>query len=287
MLGLASVSLHMCYVDQVNRGGQRHPLAVGRAADPHRLRSISRTDLFRKILRSRLVGYVRERFTMSQPNLPVRKLLQGKEMSLTFEQVMATNNHCEVCRDRSTWGFLGDFYWRVGVANEYARKLENDLYEVTTHAQRFRYALIRCEDQLNEERLDHRASREELAFERARHQDTLEILDKVFHEATQSGEIVDLLSSQVTALRAASNFGVIQPTSEMPASPMEASLTKDGPTPSDESASVIQRRVQAKGPLDTRTRTRSPTSSGTDEGQHTTHLANHDPSDIFEQLASF
>lgn len=124
------------------------------------------------------------------------------------------------------------FYSRVEAAYEYARSLEQDLHRATSLVQHSQHALTQCEaslaaswDQLNEERLDHRAAQEELLFERERHKETMELLEKVFHEAMHSGEIADMLSREVATLREASSSGVTKASSQAPASLTEGSLT--------------------------------------------------------------
>ncbi|KAF8848392.1 hypothetical protein BDZ45DRAFT_753891 [Acephala macrosclerotiorum] len=166
---------------------------------------------------------------------------------------MATRNGCKVCYKRSTWDFLRDFYWRVGAANEYARKLENDIHEATTRVQQSQWKFTHCEaallsnqETLEEERLAYRASREELTFEREKYQETLEILEKVFREAVRSGEVADFLGNQIVALQAASKRGVIQPTPKIPASRIETSLVKESLIPSEANVFIIQRNEPAK-----------------------------------------
>ncbi|KAG0645011.1 hypothetical protein D0Z07_9204 [Hyphodiscus hymeniophilus] len=128
---------------------------------------------------------------------------------------------CGICHERSTWDFLRDFYSRVEAAHGYARSLENDLDLV-------RFALLQCEsslnsswERLNEERLEYRAAQEELVFERERHKETMDMLEKMFHEAMRSGQIADFLSGEIATLRAAMAVGDPRPLSEKPKSPNE------------------------------------------------------------------
>lgn len=140
---------------------------------------------------------------------------------LTFEQ--ATSSRCEICHERSAWDFLRDFYLRVEAAHEYARSLENELYVAQSAAHQAQSALTQCEsslvnslEQLNEERLDHRASQEALTFERASHKETAEMLEQVFREATRSAEIADRLSLQVATLQSKPGQALIsQPTESL------------------------------------------------------------------------
>ncbi|PVH75946.1 hypothetical protein DL98DRAFT_642498 [Cadophora sp. DSE1049] len=164
---------------------------------------------------------------MSQPNVPAT----------------ATSHPCEVCHGRSTWDFLHDFYLRVEAAHSYSRRLENDLYDARSLMHQSQNALSQCEaslhascGDLNEERLEHRASREELMFERERHKETMEILEKVFSEAVRSGEVADLLSTQVATLRAASDSVSVQETPVVSTSLEEDSLTRECPAPAEASA---------------------------------------------------
>ncbi|RDL36282.1 uncharacterized protein BP5553_06894 [Venustampulla echinocandica] len=121
-----------------------------------------------------------------------------------------------------SWDFLRGFYFRAESLNEYAEKLEIKLHEATNLAQQGQYALSQSEaslantwQMLNEERLVHRACQEELTFERAKHNDTIVLLDRVFGEATRCGEIADSLSSK---LQAALSSGAAQKAEPMMAS---------------------------------------------------------------------
>jgi len=124
----------------------------------------------------------------------------------------------------------------------YAERLEHDLEEAMDLAWGSRHALTLCEeslasswDMINQERLDHRASQEALTFERERHKETIELLEKVFKEAVRSGEIADSLGSQVAALQAASNSGIIQAVPQAMVS-MKAPLGKESSIASDASS---------------------------------------------------
>ena len=151
---------------------------------------------------------------------------------------------CEVCQERSSWDFLRDFYSRVDFANEYARRLEIDLHQTTHEARRSQLALTQCEaslvaswEMLNEERLEHRASQEALTFERERHQETIELLERIFKEAVRSGEIADSLGNQVAALQAASSLEIKEVV------PQTAALLEA--SPSNESLMVLEAPTSA------------------------------------------
>ncbi|KAH6664016.1 hypothetical protein B0J14DRAFT_608244 [Halenospora varia] len=91
---------------------------------------------------------------------------------------------------------------------------------------------------LNEEHLDHRASQEALTFERERHKETMELLERVMKEAIRSGEVADTLGSKLTELQAALNFRVVQAGPQTTAQ-MEVSLSTSL-TPPEASASTKQ-----------------------------------------------
>ena len=148
----------------------------------------------------------------------------GLECLLTYEQ---PTTQCDICHERSTWEFLRDFYSRVEAAHEYARRLENDL----EHA---RYALLQSEaslvsswEKLEDERLEFRAAQEELVFERERHKETTDMLERVFHEAIRSSQIADALNGQIATLRAANGVGASRPLLDTPVT-MASSPTPQG-----------------------------------------------------------
>jgi hypothetical protein len=114
----------------------------------------------------------------------------------------------------------------------YARRLEHDLKEAMDSLTQCDAALAASREVINQERLYHRASQEELTFERERHKETVELLEKVFEEARRSGEIADRLGCQVAALQAASSSGIVQAVPQDSAS-MKAPLGKESPKPLD------------------------------------------------------
>ncbi|KAI9765768.1 MAG: hypothetical protein M1839_005394 [Geoglossum umbratile] len=86
---------------------------------------------------------------------------------------------CHTCRGRSNWSFLRDFYHRVEAANEYSQRLEVDLHCSRISAQTTAVALADCQatlvkyqNDLEEERLEHRACKEALQFESDRRNET-------------------------------------------------------------------------------------------------------------------
>lgn len=213
---------------------------------------------------------------MSQPQFPVVRLPLAKEYLLTFTKATGTSK-CEICHERSTWEFSRDFYFRAESANEYARKLERDLHELAREAQRSQQALTQCEasliaswNQLNEERLEHRASREALALECARHKDTLDMLERVFQEARRSGEIADTLKNKVIELQATSSLGILTSVS------IGAFLSKESSTPSETSTSANQQNGLARKLPETCAKTSDENHSGGVEKQHATQPANVD-----------
>jgi hypothetical protein len=119
------------------------------------------------------------------------------------DQLQAITTHCEICLRRSTWDFLQDFYLRVRLAENYARRMEKDLQEARIVIHQYQSILAECIvslasswETLNEERLDHQACREALKFETKKHRETIELLK----DAMRSGEVADLLSSRRATL---------------------------------------------------------------------------------------
>jgi hypothetical protein len=105
--------------------------------------------------------------------------------------------------------------------------------------------LVGSWEKFNEERLEHQASREELAFERERHKETADFLDRVFKEATQSGDIADSLRSRVAVLQAALDLNLPQEAPKTMGSPIEASPIKRSLTLHWAATSVDQRNEQS------------------------------------------
>jgi predicted RNase H-like nuclease (RuvC/YqgF family) len=107
---------------------------------------------------------------------------------------------CSICRERSTWDFLRDFYSKVEASQLYASALENDLKDVRYIATQYEASLNSLAYKIHEERSKHRETQEELYVERLRHQETKELLQKTFHEARRSGQLADVFASEL-ALR--------------------------------------------------------------------------------------
>jgi septal ring factor EnvC (AmiA/AmiB activator) len=108
---------------------------------------------------------------------------------------------------------MRELHVREAAAHAYIQKLKNDLDRTTETLEQSRVTLTHCEaalvaswEQVQQERLGHVRCREELilelAFERERHKETTQLLDRVFKEATRSGEIADRLGERVAALEA-------------------------------------------------------------------------------------
>ena len=148
---------------------------------------------------------------------------------LTFGQ---PTTQCDICHERSTWEFLRGFYSRVEAAHEHARRLEHDL-------ELARNALFSSWEKLHDERLEFRAAQEELVFERERHKETTDMLERVFQEAILSSQIADALSGQITTLRAANSVGAARPL-------LDTTVTlATSPTPQE--TSVLTDPRQAEG----------------------------------------
>lgn len=98
-------------------------------------------------------------------------------------------------------------YRRLEAAHHYALKLERHLTDAANATNLSHIALAQCRDALtasgtevDEERLDHRATQEALAFEQAMHKETINVLERVFEEARVSGELADHLRRQIATL---------------------------------------------------------------------------------------
>jgi hypothetical protein len=95
---------------------------------------------------------------------------------------------------------LRDCYRKVEAADAYALKLRRDLHES-------QFALAQCQDalaascaKLDGERQGFGAAQQALTFERDRHKETTELLERVFEEARLSGELADTLSRRIAIL---------------------------------------------------------------------------------------
>lgn len=103
---------------------------------------------------------------------------------------------------------MHESYRRLEDAHNYGFKLERDIVEAVNALEQSRFALIQsqealssCCTMLDEERLEFRGAQEALNFERERHKETIELLERVFEEARQSGELADMRSRQVAMLQ--------------------------------------------------------------------------------------
>lgn len=119
-------------------------------------------------------------------------------------------------------------------AEEYARRLQNDLDHAEAATQHYHLALTQCEaslvaslEKLNKEAVDHRACQEALTFERERHNETITLLERTFQAALWSGAIADDLGNQVVMLRAASSSQVSQGAGTFGVSRLDASQTNE------------------------------------------------------------
>lgn len=126
---------------------------------------------------------------------------------------------CHLCRGRSDWDFLADFYRRENDNKQERCKLEWDLHYISqalnqsSHsAQNDRKTLLELQsqlteaqnlvtahdvargkafEQLEEERLEHRGTREALRFEQERHGDTTKYLEVVYQTMKRAGAAID------------------------------------------------------------------------------------------------
>jgi hypothetical protein len=78
--------------------------------------------------------------------------------------------------------------------NNYARRLEIDLHESRLLLTHCKDALAGSRAKLDEERLEFGAAQEALIFERERHKETTELLERVIEEARRSGDLADVKS---------------------------------------------------------------------------------------------
>ncbi|KAH8674402.1 hypothetical protein BGZ60DRAFT_271486 [Tricladium varicosporioides] len=181
------------------------------------------------------------------------ELLYTASFSMLDVSTTTSTTRCATCHERSTWDFLRDFYLRVESANDYARRLESELHEAKNTAHQSQHALTQCEaalvnswEMLNEERLDYRASQEALSFERERHKETMDLLERVFKEAIRSGEVADCLGGKLTELQAAASCRVAQAIPQTmattEASPSTSNLAPQEPPDSTSQQSYLAER---------------------------------------------
>jgi hypothetical protein len=115
---------------------------------------------------------------------------------------------CAVCRGRSAWDFLQDFYLRVDRADQYINRLEVELHGTRTLSHQVQLALAEQQAclaitraELEEERLNHGASCEELTFEHERHMETEKLLDLAYGATQESEEIAKELRCEMALLQ--------------------------------------------------------------------------------------
>ncbi|KFY17995.1 hypothetical protein V492_00245 [Pseudogymnoascus sp. VKM F-4246] len=143
--------------------------------------------------------------------------------SLLNEQADAS---CQICHDRSTWNILHEGYRRIEAAHHYALKCERELKQCQD-------ALTASAAEVNEERLDHRATQEALGFEQALHKETIKVLERVFEEARVSGELADYLRRQVASLQRPPSAQIVQV-------PPRAVLELEGSTPTQNNLALLE-----------------------------------------------
>ncbi|KFX89753.1 hypothetical protein V490_06825, partial [Pseudogymnoascus sp. VKM F-3557] len=144
---------------------------------------------------------------------------------------------CQICRDRSTWNILHESYRRLEDEHNYGLKLERDLVEAGNTLEQSRFALIQsqeafgaCCTRLDEERLEFRGTQEALNFERERHKETIELLERVLEEARQSGELADMRGRQVAMLQSISGSQFEQAATVIEEQCVASPLTKENLT---------------------------------------------------------
>ena len=112
-------------------------------------------------------------------------------------------------------------YSPVALDSEYTQRLISQLRDAINLAYRYQDALSQCDASLlstlesrNEVRLDLRTCQEALNLEHQRHNETTELLGRVFKEALRSGEIADDLARRLAELRS-SSWSIAQPARQM------------------------------------------------------------------------
>ncbi|KFY31869.1 hypothetical protein V493_00726 [Pseudogymnoascus sp. VKM F-4281 (FW-2241)] len=148
---------------------------------------------------------------------------------------------CQICHDRSTWSILHEGYRRIEAAHHYALKLERDQIEAANALAQCRDALTTTAAEVDEERLDHRATKEALGFEQAMHKQTISVLERVFEEARVSGELADHLRYQIAALQRT-------PSPQIVHVPVGAVLELEGSTPTQSNLALLDETVARPTP---------------------------------------
>lgn len=111
-------------------------------------------------------------------------------------------------------------YRRIEAAHHYALKCERELKQCQD-------ALTASAAEVNEERLDHRATQEALSFERATHRETINVLERVFEEARVSGELADHLGRQIATLQSTPSSQIVQWPPRAEVQPEGSTLTQN------------------------------------------------------------
>lgn len=95
----------------------------------------------------------------------------------------------------------------MDAAYRFAQKTESDLFHASYLIEETQYALAQCQTslvicqtELQEERIDHGLSRQELQLERQNHKETEALLDITFDAAQQSNQRVRDLQRQIDLL---------------------------------------------------------------------------------------
>jgi hypothetical protein len=105
----------------------------------------------------------------------------------------------------SAQDFLQDFYKRLEAAHHYSQRLEYDLHYFT---ERFKLSLVELQQtlaavqhQLDGERLEHSATREELEYERQRHRETDKLCDLTYNAVEESTVVIESLRARIIELQ--------------------------------------------------------------------------------------
>ena len=131
-------------------------------------------------------------------------------------------------------------YRRIEAAHHYALKIARDLAQC-------RDALTASAAEVDEERLDHRATQEALSFERSTHRETINVLERVFEEARVSGELADHLRRQIATLQSTPSSQIVQV-------PTRAVLELEGSTPMAAEAKPTTGNRGSTGPINAKMR---------------------------------
>lgn len=119
---------------------------------------------------------------------------------------------CDMCHGMSAWDFLEGFYRKVDIARQYSTRLELDLDRASQPVQQtgdalahYGQSLTIVSAALDQERLEHGATRRALDFEERKHMETAKLFDLAYEAATESGKLVETLRAKISELQEGSS----------------------------------------------------------------------------------